>query len=150
VTPLIAALIFTAQGLAMVVDEFVFHRRRGLGRWESWGHPIDTLSVAAGFAVTCLLPVTPTLRTAFILLALFSCLLVTKDEWVHSRECTPGEQWLHACLFLLHPACWYAAFSLWVHDQAMPLRYGNLGLISAFALYQILAWNTSWLAPRRR
>ncbi len=34
------------QGLAMFVDEFVFHRRRGLPRWERLGHPLDTLMVA--------------------------------------------------------------------------------------------------------
>ena len=36
-------LPFAVQGLAILVDEFWFHHRRGLPRWERLGHPIDTL-----------------------------------------------------------------------------------------------------------
>ncbi len=46
------------QGIAMAVDELHFHRRRGLGRWERLGHPLDTLTVLACIGWT--LAVTPT------------------------------------------------------------------------------------------
>ena len=49
------------QGLAMLVDELLFHRRRGLPRWERIGHPIDTLSVLACYGVSLWLP--PTQKT---------------------------------------------------------------------------------------
>ncbi len=39
------AVPFALQGLAILVDEFYFHRRRGLPIWERWGHPLDTLSL---------------------------------------------------------------------------------------------------------
>ena len=32
-------------------------------------------------------------------LAIFSCLLVTKDEFSHKQDCPAAEQWLHAILF---------------------------------------------------
>ena len=40
------------QALAMLVDELHFHRQRGLPRWERLGHPLDTLSVLACYALT--------------------------------------------------------------------------------------------------
>ena len=42
-------------------------------------------------------------------LAVFSCLFVTKAEWLHARLCGPGEQWIHSLLFLLQPAALISA-----------------------------------------
>ena len=39
------ALPLAVQTIAMLVDEGYFHRKRGLGRWERVGHPLDTLTV---------------------------------------------------------------------------------------------------------
>ncbi|HWU42647.1 MAG TPA: hypothetical protein VN132_04380, partial [Bdellovibrio sp.] len=38
------------QGSIMLIDEFFFHHKRGLPRWERIGHPLDTITV-----LTCLL-----------------------------------------------------------------------------------------------
>src|SRR5262245_62756094 len=40
---------FILQTFCMAVDEFYFHRRRGLPRWERLGHPLDTLAALACF-----------------------------------------------------------------------------------------------------
>jgi hypothetical protein len=136
-------LVFFLQGTLMLVDEFHFHRRRGLPRWERLGHPLDTLTVLAPLLLTLFLPVAAPWTAIFLALALFSCVFVTKDEWVHARLCAPGEQWLHALLFLLHPLLFGAMWVLW--------KAGERGLVSVqaaltfgFLCWQLLYWNGPW------
>ncbi len=124
------------QGAAMAVDELVFHRRRGLPRWERIGHPLDTLTLIACIAWLLAFDSLP----GFVVLAVFSTLFITKDEWIHAEHCRGGEQWLHAVLFVLHPialgalglAWWYGLTSILVVQ--LVLAVGLLG-------YQIVYWN---------
>jgi hypothetical protein len=147
---LLASLFILAlQGLLMLVDEFWFHRRREVPRWERIGHPLDTLTVLVPFSFTLVLPpAQPWSGTffGFLALAIFSCLFVTKDEWVHARFCLPGEQWLHALLFLLHPMMFVALWLLWKHGEV-----GWIALQTAvtfgFLCWQTLYWNGPW-APK--
>lgn len=137
-------LPFLLQGLAMVVDEFYFHRRRRLGTWEVFGHPLDTLTVAAAFAVLVLQPPSHGHLALYVALSAFSCLFVTKDEFVHQEHCDPREQWLHAVLFVLHPMVFLGAGLLWWHGEGqVPLRL-QLALIVAFGLYQFFYWFLDW------
>ena len=99
----LAALPLALQAVAMFFDEVLFHRRRGLSRWERVGHPLDTLTVLACFAVAIAAPPVTRWLFAYVALSAFSCLFVTKDEWIHARDCSPAEHWLHAVLFVLHP-----------------------------------------------
>ena len=46
---MIYILPFFLQGLAIFFDEFYFHHRRGLGKWEKVGHPLDTLTVLMAY-----------------------------------------------------------------------------------------------------
>ena len=57
------------QGLFMFVDEFYYHHKRGLPRWERMGHPADTISVLICFLILCLLMilVNPVLHFVFLL-----------------------------------------------------------------------------------
>lgn len=132
-------LIFVSlQALALLADEFFFHRRRFLPPWERWGHPADTLAL-----------VLPLIWSAwegsgewspgFLILAAFSCLFVTKDEWVHARHCRAGEHWLHSLLFLLHPLVLLSAPT--AAAQAPNLFRIVPVVMSAFALYQLIYWN---------
>lgn len=106
-------LPFSLQGLAMALDEFRFHRRRPVTRWEWAGHALDTSVFLACLACPLLLPPTwPNLRL-FGWLATFSCLLITKDEFIHQRLCTGAEHWAHAVLFILHPIVLMATGFLW-------------------------------------
>jgi 2-polyprenyl-6-hydroxyphenyl methylase/3-demethylubiquinone-9 3-methyltransferase len=54
---------------------------------------------------------------------------VTKDELVHARECTGGEHWIHAVLFLVHPVALLSIALLWpaLHPISVPWTYGVLG-----------------------
>lgn len=120
------------QGGILLADEIVFHRRRGLPLWERWGHPLDTLVFTAALAVLWVWGPGP-LSVSF---AVVSCLVVTKDEWVHASVCGPGEQWLHAVLFLLHPVVLALAHFSW--GRWSP---GVLALPFAFFFFQLFYWN---------
>ena len=141
---------FALQALAMAVDEGVFHRRRGLPRWERIGHPLDSATVLACYA--WLLGAAPTRENAFVYAGLtgFSSLFVAKDEPIHARRCEPGELRLHALLFVLHPSVLLGAGWIWWNGTP-PLRAGLLGgaftLTAVWMIFQTAYWN---LGRRRR
>jgi hypothetical protein len=150
------------QGLAMAFDELHFHRRRGLGAWERVGHPLDTLTVLACMVWSVFTRPTGRGIACYVGLALFSSAFITKDEWVHARECHPAEHWLHALLFVIHPmslACigllWPALHAkvgelpAWLAGTApvAPWLVGPFALTAAFFLYQIVYWNSPWPRP---
>jgi len=147
---------FPLQMSCMAVDEFYFHRRRGLPRWERQGRPLDTLTVLACFV--WLLSAAPSALSlgVYVGLSVFSCLFVTKDEPVHSKQRRPNEQWLHALLFILHPLVLLSAGLLWPAWRRQTLSFirytgferkfllGNTLLTLAFGLYQLVYWNLIW------
>lgn len=128
--------IWIFQGVLMMFDEFHYHHERRLGRWERLGHPIDTLFFLLPFLYTQFFLNTP----MFIVLCIFSSLLVTKDEFVHAKECLPGEQWLHSLLFLIHPVALYGLWIAWQNNFNGIIWIQSL-IICAFMLYQIIYWN---------
>lgn len=135
-------LPFAVQALLMTADEFRFHHRRGLPRWERLGHPLDTATVLACYGTTLALPPTPFNLKLYAGLALFSCLFVTKDEFVHARRCSAAEQWVHAVLFVLHPLVLGTAALLWYWGVRWPL-IGQTAMTALFGGYQLVYWN--WL-----
>jgi hypothetical protein len=129
------------QMLAMFVDEFVFHRARGLPRWERIGHPLDTLSAALCYGWLVLVPLsTPYALGVYVGLCAFSCLFITKDEFVHARLCQPLEAWLHAVLFVLHPLVFLAFGLIWASGQGAWLLQTELLLTLGFGAYQLSYW----------
>ena len=141
------------QAFALLADEFYFHRKRGLGYWESWGHPVDIMcfllfigwietqswsesnfAIALGFAA-------------------ISCLIITKDEWVHQKEASLGETWLHSFLFVLHPIVIASLLLAWpIRDgENLPWKDWMQPLLPVFKWYfapallmlihQIFYWN---------
>jgi hypothetical protein len=140
------------QALAMLVDEGVHHRRRGLGAWERIGHPIDTLTTATCYAWLLVARVSLTSAIVYGGLAFTSCLVVTKDESVHADECSAAEHWNHAVLFMLHPVVLGVAAWLWwassstSHAILVALLASTLG----FAAYQFIYWNGPWQRRRSR
>jgi hypothetical protein len=128
----------------MLADEAWFHRRRGLPRWERLGHPLDSLSVAAAYTWLVLVPPGAHALAAYVGLAGFSCLFVTKDEAVHARLCSAGEHWLHALLFVLHPIVFAAFAVLWWMGGHDWLVRAQLALTVSFMAYQLLYWSVAW------
>jgi hypothetical protein len=133
-------LPFILQGLCMLVDEFYFHEKRGLPRWERLGHPLDTLTV---FATLVYLLMDQVHAGVYVSLAIFSCLFITKDEFVHKEQCGAFEQWLHALLFVMHPILFLSAFWLWQVNDFTFLKIQS-GIILAFLFYQIFRWSIPW------
>jgi hypothetical protein len=147
------------QGMAMVFDEFYFHHKRGLPRWERIGHPLDTFSVLICIGFVLFVPFSWNALSGFATLAFLSCLFVTKDEFVHKELCGAKEQWLHSILFVTHPMAFVSAGFLWAYSDpiqanmmlsAFPslkgvdarlLLTGHMSVLSIFAVYQIVYWN---------
>ena len=137
------------QSNLMVWDEFYFHQRRGLGPWERWGHPLDTLTVILPLSLVWFVSWQPIHVVIYAGLAFFSCLFVTKDEFVHHRLCEPKEQWLHALLFVMHPVVFLALAVFWFFRDQLAAQnswvWGLAALWSAtlvgFLIYQVVYWN---------
>ncbi len=153
--PYLWLLPFGLQGLAMAIDEFGFHHRRSVPRWEWLGHALDTAVFLACLMCPLLLtPTWPHLRL-FGVMAVGSCLLITKDEFIHQRLCSGGEHWLHAVLFILHPVVLAATGFLWVAlgtsalaISPAPLPLGawllllQVALVAGFLVYQLVYWSS--------
>ena len=133
-------LPFLLQGFVMFADEFIFHERRGLPKWERWGHPLDTLSVISTFVY--LLYISFHL-SAYIGLCIFSCLLITKDEFIHAEKCSRGEHLLHALLFILHPISFLSAYLLFEQGDLWLIRVQFFTMLF-FLFYQIFRWSKPW------
>lgn len=157
----LAVIPFAAQMILMTFDEVHFHYKRGLPLWERIGHPLDTLSVLICFGFVLASPFSEFNLKIYCALALFSCLMVTKDEFVHKHHCAGMEHWLHACLFILHPIVLTMTGIIWPIIQGiqntfwllswldnptalMWFMYIQTGAIAAFLLYQIVYWNFIW------
>jgi|SRR5579872_311149 len=147
------------QALAIFVDEFYFHFSRGLPRWERIGHPLDTLTVLAPILWMVFTLPTRSNLVIFVILAIFSCVFVTKDEFVHAEVCVPAEHWNHAVLFISHPLVFAALACLWplLHspaggmqlDLAWLERFRGLEqalpaqalVLAMYMVYQAVYWN---------
>lgn len=127
----------------MAVDEFYFHRRRVLRRWERWGHPLDSFFFLICLGFLLLQPPTEGTRITYAILAIVNCLVITKDEWEHRELCSGMENWLHALLFILHPVLLLWAGFLWWKNfsEFFFVVLTTFILASLFFVYQILFWN---------
>lgn len=154
-------LPFVVQMAVINIDEFYFHVKRGLPKWERLGHPLDTLTVLACFLFILCVPYSSFFLKVYIALAIFSCVFVTKDEFVHKECCPASEQWLHALLFINHPVVLTAAGLLWpivdgatapsflrglvpYADTLRGVLWGQAACVTLFLLYQIVYWNFLW------
>lgn len=133
--------LIAVQALVMIFDEFFYHRRRGLEKFERWGHVADTTLFFAAITLPILLVPHAFNIGVYIFFAASSAIITTKDEWIHARFCTGGEQWCHSILFLLHGAILVALGILWTIDPSssvlrlLPLPVGLWGI------YQFFYWN---------
>jgi hypothetical protein len=152
---------FALQAILIIFDEWVFHLKRGLPKWERIGHPLDTLTVLATLSYALFIPCTTTSLWGYVALAIFSCLFITKDEFVHKQHCPASEQWVHALLFINHPFLLAAIGMIWhCLSSASPpswlafcsskktmlhqLLIGQMLFVSSFMCYQIVYWNFIW------
>jgi hypothetical protein len=132
---------FSIQGILMVVDEFYFHWKRKLPKWERLGHPVDTFFYLIPLSILRFCESNTTWQITYIACAVVSSLVITKDEWVHREESPATEQWLHSLLFLLHPVVLITAFFVWSESQSQMHFQWVWALIFIFWIYQIIFWN---------
>lgn len=127
------------QGIAILADEFIFHHRRRIPRWERIGHPIDTALVLICLLFISFAPHSLINEIIYYGLVVLSSLCITKDEWVHRKFCTAEEMWLHAVLFILHPLMLVSAAFIWDKhsDYVLIASTGIFG----FFVYQVIYWN---------
>lgn len=133
-------LPFVIQSLLMGLDEGL-HMKRGLGKWERLGHPLDTLTVLLPLSFIAVTDFSESKLITFIILSAFSCLFITKDEFIHSRECSAFEQWLHSLLFILHPMIFFCSALIWKYSSGNEFLILQPLLIGSFMIYQILRWS---------
>lgn len=131
---------FIVQGLAMLIDEFYFHRKRGLALWEIVGHPLDSLTVFASYLFISIKGPTKENLNIYIALCALSCLFITKDEFVHKEVCSASENWLHSILFVVHPVCFLSAGVLWLNGANAEIIKIQPFVVLCFMVYQILYW----------
>jgi hypothetical protein len=131
------------QGLLMTLDEFIFHQSRMLPRWERIGHPVDTLL----FLLPILNLMTRPNADLYMFLSILSCLVITKDEFIHSHLCSGVEQWIHSLLFILHPI---SLFCLWKisSEKGQLIIYLIAFSILFLFIYQIFYWRPWWSQKR--
>ena len=158
---ILALIPFWVQAMAIVFDEAYFHHKRGLPKWERIGHPLDTLSFLLCLMIAVWMPFSDFNLKVYIGAAIVSCLMVTKDEFVHTHHCPGAENWLHACLFILHPITLIAAGLMWPVAQNVDVPvwlsqwldnpvaiscflYVQVALIATFFFYQLIFWNFIW------
>lgn len=133
------------QAIVMAFDEFYYHHRRGLPRWEAIGHPLDSLVFLACFLFLHQMPFSNEHLAYYIALSTISCLFVAKDEIIHFKLCSAGEMILHAVLFILHPIVLGCAGLIWWLGYDSGILGLAIGLqcwaIAGFAVYQTAFWN---------
>lgn len=140
----ILILPFALQGIAIFFDEFYFHYKRGLGLWEVIGHPLDTFFVLLTYLYISYFEYNKENLLIFLILSFFSSLLITKDEFVHTKLCDAKENWLHAILFILHPICFTSAGYMWISETNLNfIRIQSL-VVFIFMVYQIIYWGLKW------
>lgn len=133
-------LPFILQALIMAADEYL-HNKRTLPLWERIGHPLDTATVIVAFGYLAVSEYSRANLAFYILLCTFSCLFITKDEWVHKKECSSLEHWLHSLLFILHPLIFISAALLWKNRSGEVFLSLLPFVLSLFMLYQIIRWS---------
>lgn len=153
-------LPYFVQAFLITFDEWYFHIKRGLPKWERIGHPIDTFSIVLCLLVPLCFSLTKSTLTLYVVLCVVSCLLVTKDEFVHKHHCPAAENWVHALLFLNHPLLLTATGLIWSLYAGSPLLFlqgcvpyssflhaflkVQCCIACLFMLYQIIYWNFVW------
>lgn len=137
------------QGLLIATDEFYFHWKRNLPRWERIGHPIDSFLFALPLGILVFTTPTPQMDLIYVVLSAISCLSITKDEWIHQQQrINSFESWLHAVLFILHPVILFSAYFL--SDSKPWFLKLFFMVVLVFGIHQFFFWNLIADRLRRR
>jgi O-antigen/teichoic acid export membrane protein len=152
---IISIIIIMTHGMIMCLDEFYFHHKRKLPKWERLGHPVDTLFFFSCFLIVLFFPMTKLTVILFFILSFISSLIIVKDEFIHAKCCCIKENYLHALLFVFHPILLIILFLSWssfTNSYFSGLENFNSIIVKniiyfqfvttvLFFIYQIVFWN---------
>lgn len=137
--------LMTFHGIIMTIDEFYFHHKRGLPKWERIGHPIDTFFFLICVFIPCFFHYNTISLYTFFIFSLISCLIIVKDEKIHLTFCNAKEQTLHALLFVTHPLLLLCIFTFWKFQNkfifSKYILQTQFAMVLLFLIYQIVYWN---------
>lgn len=134
-------LLVLCQSILMSIDELYFHRKRGLGFWETFGHPVDTAFFITPFLYSLLNSFNDKKLQTYIVIAILSSLIIVKDEWIHKKVCEGSENFIHALLFLIHSPILVFNGILWANNHQLFIARAVyvIGLFLVL-IYQIAYW----------
>jgi hypothetical protein len=135
------AIVALLQALCTGFDEMICHRKRGLPHWERIGHPVDSFFLTLTLAYAGYFSFSPSRLVVFGAMAILSCLIVSKDEFVHAQQCDGFESWLHALMFMLHPVLLMLVGISWRDGSAQIIRSGLPIIVGLVGSYQFIYWN---------
>jgi hypothetical protein len=152
---IVLAFLIGLHAFFMIIDEFYFHMKRILPKWERIGHPLDTLFFLACFVVVIFFSMTKMSIIFYIILSCISCVFIIKDEFIHLKHCSKYEQMLHALMFILHPVLLIILFLSWssftkpyfdflqiIHSPIIKnIIWFQFSSAIVFLFYQVIYWN---------
>lgn len=125
--------------VVILIDEFYFHWKRNLPRWERLGHPVDTILFLLPIGLLAFSEKTSLSEATYAYTSVLSCLCITKDEWIHAQHSGPSEIWFHSLLFTLHPVVLISGYFIW--GQHLTFVRLFFFAVLAFGIYQFIFWN---------
>lgn len=104
--------IVILHGILFRVDEYMFHRKRGLQKRELTNSLIDGLIFLITLAVAMFSKHSYWSDKIYIALSIVSCLSIVKNEFFY-ENLKKGERFVHALLYVFHTTILYAFYISW-------------------------------------
>ena len=139
-------IIMSLQVILFHVDEYYFHRKRGLSKYEIASAITDGAFYVLPLIIATFAKFDSIWKTIFIVLAGISCLSIAKNELFYPAL-QVKERIIHSLLYVLHPILLYSFYISWKGNffDAYPnfwilqLLYVAIGFKTV--IYQIIYWN---------
>lgn len=134
------------QVILFNVDEYYFHRKRGLVKQEVISAIVDGALYLIPLLIAIFLPFNSLWQKLYIGFAMISCLSIAKNECFYPSLTAP-ERVVHALLYILHPVMLYTFYISWeqnyfttmINFWMIQIIYMALG--AKTLTYQIIYWN---------
>ena len=104
--------IVVFHGILYRIDEFKFHRQRGIGKTELTNSLIDGLIFLITLSIAMFSSFNYWSEKIYIALSILSCLSIAKNEFFYGQLCK-GERFTHSLLYVLHTIILYAYYLSW-------------------------------------
>lgn len=140
------SVITILHGILFRIDEFKFHRKRGVQKVELINALFDGFLFLSSLAIALFADFSYWWEKLYIALSIVSCLSIAKNEFFY-KGLEFGERFTHSLLYVLHPVILFAYYDGWkvnyfnkhYYVWLVQLLYVFLGF-QAIA-YQIIYWN---------